>query len=266
VRGQISVLLLACFSAAFLAFRFGNDWLAGAALGLLAFKPQFLVAIPLVLLLSYAWETLAGLVASVFAQLALTWIYFGTTAIHAYGDSLWHMSRWIGIAEPGVAHAQMHSLRSFWLLLVPESTVALTLYVLSALVVTIIAAVSWRSGGALSLRFPALVFAAVLANPHLFVYDLLVLAPALLLLVDWTLGNLNHRSSALLGVLIYLAFILPLLGPLTVWTHFQLSVPVFVTVQIVLWSIVKGATRVKLADQGSPQSEKDDSIGPAFLP
>ena len=40
VRGQISVVLLACFTAAFLAFRAGHDWLAGAALGLLVFKPQ----------------------------------------------------------------------------------------------------------------------------------------------------------------------------------------------------------------------------------
>jgi hypothetical protein len=243
VRGQISVLLLACFSAAFVAFHLGHKWLAGAALGLLASKPQLLLVIPLVLLLSYSWKALAGLVTSVLAQLALTWMYFGSAVVGAYFDTLWHMPRWMGFAEPGVAHVQMHSLRSFWLLLVPEPTVALTLYVLSSLMVIMIAAASWRFGGPLSLRFPALVFAAVLANPHLFVYDLLVLAPALLVLVDWTLGNLNHRSSALLSVLIYLAFTLPLLGPLTVWTHFQLSVPIFVAIQILLWSILRGAAR-----------------------
>ena len=54
VRGQTSVLVLACFTAAFLAFRADRSWLAGIALGFLAFKPQFLVAIPLVLLLSHA--------------------------------------------------------------------------------------------------------------------------------------------------------------------------------------------------------------------
>ena len=46
VRGQISALVLACFTAAFLAFRAVVDWLAGIALGFLVFKPQFLVAIP----------------------------------------------------------------------------------------------------------------------------------------------------------------------------------------------------------------------------
>ena len=62
VRGQTSALVLACFTAAFLAFRADRSWLAGIALGFLVFKPQFLVAIPLVLLLAQAWKTFGGLV------------------------------------------------------------------------------------------------------------------------------------------------------------------------------------------------------------
>ena len=45
----------------------------------------------------------------------------------------------------------------------------------------------WKSSAPLALRFSALTLAAVLVNPHLFVYDLLVLAPVLLLLADWIL-------------------------------------------------------------------------------
>ena len=37
--------------------------------------------------------------------------------------------------------------------------------------------------------------AAVLVNPHLFVYDLLVLAPVLLLLADWVVRNAGHRCK-----------------------------------------------------------------------
>ena len=242
VRGQISVLVLACFTAAFLAFRSGNDWLAGAALGLLIFKPQFLVAIPLVLLLSYAWKTLAGLAVSACAQLSLTWMCFGTAVMRAYFDTLVHTSRWISIAEPRAAQAQMHSLRSFWILLLPWPTAALVLYVLCSAVVVALAAASWKSRGDLALRFSALLFAAVLINPHLFVYDLLALAPALLLLADWALGHANHPASPAVSVLIYLAFLLPLFGPLTIWTHFQLSVPVFVATQAVLGSILHAGT------------------------
>jgi alpha-1,2-mannosyltransferase len=246
VRGQISVLVLACFIVAFFAFRSGNNWLAGAALGLLVFKPQFLVAIPLVLLFSFAWKPLAGLVISVLAQLALATVYFGAAVMRAYFDTLWHISRWISTAEPGVAQAQMHSLRSFWVLLVPWPVVALVLYVLSSAIVLVIAAVAWKSHGALALRFSALVFAAVLINPHLFVYDLLVLVLPLLLLANWAIGHADHYSysSAQISVLVYLAFVLPLLGPLTVWTHFQVSVLVFVAIQAVVSSILRRGARL----------------------
>ena len=48
VRGQMSALVLACFTRRFLHSAH-HPWLAGVALGFLIFKPQFLIAIPLVL-------------------------------------------------------------------------------------------------------------------------------------------------------------------------------------------------------------------------
>ena len=233
VRAQISILPLACFTAAFLAFRDRRDWLAGIALGLLIFKPQFLVAIPLVLLLARSWRTLFGLVLSAAAQLGLTTIYFGVPLMRSYFDMLWHTSRWLGAAELSLAPIQMHSLRSFWSLLIPWPTPAFGLYVLSSFLAIVIAAAIWKSSRPLPLRFSALTLAAVLVNPHLFVYDLLVLAPVLLLLADWTL---SHTFSAPIRLLSYLAFITPLFGPLSQWTHLQLSIPVFFAL---LWSLLK---------------------------
>ncbi len=235
VRGQISVLVLACFVAAFLAFRSGRAWLAGIALGLLVFKPQFLVAVPLVLLLAGAWESFGGLVLSAAAQLGFAWMYFGSTVMRSYFDTLWHISRWIGSAELSLAPIQMHSLRSFWTLLIPWPELALGLYLLSSLVTIAVAAAVWKSASSIPLRFSALIFAAVLVNPHLFVYDLLVLAPALLLIVDWILRNPNHSSSSALRLLAYLAFALPLFGPLSRWTRLQLSVPAFAALLWILW-------------------------------
>jgi hypothetical protein len=235
VRGQLSALVLACFTAAFLAFRADRPWLAGFALGFLIFKPQFLVAIPLVLLLSQAWKPLAGLLISSTAQLAFARIYFGPTVMQAYFDTLSHLSRVITASELTLAPIQMHSLRSFWTLLIPSPHIALALYILCSIVTVGIAATIWKSSAPLSLRFSALALAAVLVNPHLFVYDLLVLAPAILLLADWTLTHLQHPRSATLRLLTYLAFILPLFGPLSRWTHLQFSVPVFAALLCVLW-------------------------------
>jgi glycosyl transferase family 87 len=234
LRGQTSALALACFTAAFLALKKEHRGLSGFALGFLFFKPQFLVAIPLLLLLAHAWKILAGVVLSAGAQLAFTRLYFGPTVVHAYLDMLRHSSRWTDIAELSLAPIQMHSLRSFFSLLIPSPAIAFTPYVLSSICVAWLASRVWQSESAVSVRFPALILAAVLINPHLFVYDLLVLAPAFLLLTDWSLENPHHPAKPSLDVLLYLAFLLPLFGPLAHWTHLQLSVIVFAAL---LWTL-----------------------------
>jgi len=235
VRGQISALILACFTIAFLAFHSGRSWLAGIALGFLIFKPQFLVAIPMIFLFTCAWKPFVTFILSAVGQLALTRIYFGASVMRDYFEMLLHPSRWIGAAELGLAPIQMHSLRSFWSLMIPSPEVALALYVLTSVAVVAMAASIWKSQSSLALRFSTLILAAVLVNPHLFVYDLLALVPALLLPVDWALAHENDPSSSTLKLLLYLAFVLPLFGPLSRWTHLQLSVPVFAAILWIVW-------------------------------
>jgi hypothetical protein len=240
VRGQISPLILLCFTATFLALNSDRRLLAGIFLGFLVLKPQFLVALPLILLVSRAWTLLAGLVASSAAQLAITRLYFGPAVMSDYLHMLWNAPRWIHTAELGMAHIQMHSLRSFWTLILPSPVVASILYALSSIAVTAIAAAIWRSASPLALRFSALILAAVLVNPHLFIYDLLALAPLLLLLAEWSIQNATDPSTPALRILLYLAFLLPLFGPLAQWTHLQLSVLTFAAL---LWTIHRIATR-----------------------
>jgi alpha-1,2-mannosyltransferase len=230
VRGQLSVLVLVCFTAAFLAFRAHHLWLTGAAFGLLAFKPQFLVAIPLVFVLARAWKSLGGLIVSAAAQLVFADICLGPGTLHSYLEMLRRASSWIEVAELQLAPTQMHSLRAFWALLVPLPYIPLILYLVSSAFIVGGAAVIWKSQLPAGLRFCALTLAGVLVNPHLFVYDLLLLAPSLLLMVDWILANENHAANPLLRVLTYLAFLLPLFGPLARWTHVQASVLVFVAI------------------------------------
>ena len=239
VRGQIAILILVCFVAAFFAFRSGSDFLAGLALGSLVFKPQFLVAIPLILLGAGAWKSFAGTAIAAAGQLGATWLYFGTAVMRAYAHTLWHIPRNLALAEPAFSQVQMHSLRSFWLLLVPWPSLSFTFYLVSSIPILALAILSWRSPGSLGLRFSVLVFAAVLVNPHLFVYDLLVLAPVLLLLTDWVVGNPSHPAADRVSVLLYLAYLLPVLGPLALLTRLQLSVLAFVALQWTLFIILR---------------------------
>ena len=240
VRGQLSALVLLCFTAAFLAFSSRQDFLGGLALGLLAFKPQFLVAIPVILLMARAWSALTGLLVSSLAQLGFASLYFGRDVMRSYLGRLLHSSTHPSSTELTFSPMQMHSLHSFWEMLIPWPSVQWALYGMSALGVIAAATMIWRSSSPLSIRFAALSFAAVLVNPHIYIYDLLALAPALLLLADWSVANLSEQYKPILDVLLYLTFLLPLFGPVALWTHLQLSVIAFAAT---LWIMYRIATQ-----------------------
>lgn len=234
VRGQLSAAIVLFVSLAYLAFQARHEWLAGLALGCLVFKPQFLVAIPLVLLAARAWKPFAGLVISAAAQLALTFLYFGQEVMRAYFTMLLHSASQPASTELTFSPPQMHSLHSFWELLIPWPSAVWIFYLLSSFAVIAIAGAIWKSSNSLAPRYSALILAAVLVNPHIYIYDLLALAPVLLLLADWSIENAQRPSTPALRVLLYLAFLIPLFGPLARWTHLQLSVVVFAAV---LWTI-----------------------------
>jgi hypothetical protein len=87
------------------------------------------------------------------------------------------------------------------------------------------------------MRYSALLLATVLLAPHLTVYDLVILAPAFLLLSDWIVSQPGHSATLPFKFLLYPAFVLPLLGPLARWTHFQLSVPVMAALLYGIWNL-----------------------------
>jgi alpha-1,2-mannosyltransferase len=235
VRGQLSAVVLVCFTAASLALLARHDWLAGIALGFLAFKPQFLVAIPLVLLLARAWKVFAGLTISASAQLVFTYFYFGPVVMRSYLDMLLHSASRPGATELKFSPTLMHSLYSFWELLLPWPHAVWVLYILTSLAVIAMAVSIWKSSASRALAIAALILAAVLLNPHLYIYDLLALAPAFLLLADWAITHAQHTSRPALLWLLYLSFLLPMLGPVSRWTHLQLSVPAFAALLWLLW-------------------------------
>jgi hypothetical protein len=151
---------------------------------------------------------------------------------------------------------QTHSLRTFWSLLIPWPDLALGLYVLSGAAVLALPILIWKRNSSLALRFSSLLLATVLVAPHLTVYDLVILAPAFLLLADWlvewrtaagtkaglTKAGLTEAEFVddspfrWLGTLLYLIYALPLLGWLAQWTHLQLSVVAMTATVYVLWS------------------------------
>jgi hypothetical protein len=119
---------------------------------------------------------------------------------------------------------QTHSLRTFWSMLIPWPKLSFALYLITALSVFAMTIALWRRRSvSLNVRFSALLFATVLIAPHLTVYDLVIVAPALLLLSDWLISVAPRRTPQIATAL-YCVYMFPIIGPLAKWTHVQLTV------------------------------------------
>ena len=233
--GQSSAPALALFTLAFFAFDARQPFLAGVAIGSLVYKPQLGVAAAVIFLAAAEWKIVAGAVASFVAQLGLAWVWFGGKVMHGYGQTFLRLGSAQPFLEPKLY--QMHSLRSFWMLLLPWPRFALALYLGSAASVLVLAVMCWRIMDDLRLRYAVLLVSSVLVAPHLWVYDLVVLTPALLLLGDWALQHPSAEVTPKVKVLLYACYALPLLGPMVRFTRLQLSVLGFTALLWVLWTL-----------------------------
>jgi alpha-1,2-mannosyltransferase len=238
--GQTSALALACFTLAYFALRAQQEFVAGLALGFLIFKPQLGVAAAVIFVATRRWKVIAGALLSASSQLAAAWIYYGPDPLRMWIKVLWRVPTLLPLLEPKLF--QTYSLRTFWTMLLPWPRLDLALYIVTALLTLALGVRCWQSDLSLPLRYSALLLASVLVAPHLTVYDLVILAPAFLLLSDWIIAQPGQAHSPNLKLLLYLAFILPLAGPLARWTHLQLSVPVMLAILCLVFQLGRRST------------------------
>src|SRR4029077_15578411 len=176
---------------------------------------------------------IAGAILSAAAQFVVAWLYFGLDPLRQWFGMLHHVASGPALLEP--RPYQTHSLRAFWSMLVPSPPVSLLLYVVSAAFVLALLILCWRSQLSLGIRYSGLLIVTVLVAPHLTVYDLVILAPAFLLLGDWVVAHRHHPLTLRLAPLLYLVYLLPLVAPSARWTHLQVSVLAMAAVIWTLW-------------------------------
>jgi alpha-1,2-mannosyltransferase len=235
--GQNSALALIAFTTAFFCFRAERPFLAGLALGLLAYKPQFGVMAAAVFLLTLEWRVIAGALTTGAGQLAAGALYYGRTALENYFKGLTQINQNAVALEPHIE--RMHSLRAFWRLLLPWPGVAFVLYGATALVVVVVTVWCWKSKASLQLRYAIFLLGSALVDPHLTDYDLVMLVPALLLIGDSILLSPESTKRDAARLLMYAAFFLPLFGPLLKVVHLQLSVLAYAALFLVAAEFVR---------------------------
>jgi len=204
LHGQVTVIVLAAFWAGWRALERRQRWLAGAAFGLLAVKPQFGIALAVVVLAGGQWSMLAGALASVTAQAAAIWLFLGSDVFTAYADSvpmiLTHADQLI--AKPFTSH----SLRALTRL--APNWIGLPIWILSSAAVLWYTARVWKSHSPVRVRLGVVVLASILVNPHVIVYDLTVLALPLLWIGSYMQALADGETTRRYWMAVYWLFAL----------------------------------------------------------
>jgi hypothetical protein len=237
LHGQIGTLVLACFTVAWFSLRRGQWGVVGIALGTLCFKPTFLIAAIIAAAASRNLRLAGGVAVAVTLQVLGVTVLFGSDVWSAYRDKVMVLLQSPDVFEP--KPWQMHNLKGFFRLLIGESRVVVWCWLACVPAVLLTVDWIWRRTESAEVRIASLIVATVLLNPHLYVYDLVVLLVVFAALVRWLLDTPPARAAGVLPVLLHLLWWIPLVGPLARVTHVQLT-PILLTA--LLWHLV-GALR-----------------------
>ena len=149
----------------------------GVLLGCLAYKPQFGLLLPLALVATGRWRTIAAAAVTVLAVAGLTSIAFGPDVFTAFWHSLGMARRVVMEGAPG-----FHKIQSVYaglrLIGVPMA-VANAAQMLVALGCAVAIVMLWRSSAVFELKAAGIILASLIATPYFLDYDLVVLAPAI---------------------------------------------------------------------------------------
>jgi hypothetical protein len=258
LHGQIGSLTLGCFTVAWLALRTGRMWIAGFALGSLFFKPTFLIAPALALAGGAGARVVGGVLLGVAVQFLVSSALLGTEIWSFYLEKVAVLLQSPDAFEP--KPWQMHNLKGFWRLLLGSGAASSAAWLTTAAVVAGTVLYVWRHTRSSDLRVAALITGTVLVNPHLYVYDLIVLSVVFAALVRWDADNPGASTAPAMRTFLHLLWWAPLVGPFAMLTRLQFTPIVLVSL---LWTIAEAA-RKTLAR--APSSAGPESAGPTRLP
>jgi hypothetical protein len=155
-----------------------RPWLAGVLIGLLVYKPQFGVLIPVALLAGGRWSSIAAAAATVAALAAVSFVTLGGGVWHAFTDSM-TFTQTIVLEQGNTGWEKIQSVFSaarMWGLGVDAAYAA---QLALALMLAASLAWLWHSDAAFELKAAGLASASLLATPYVLDYDLVVLGIAI---------------------------------------------------------------------------------------
>lgn len=180
LHGQNGFLTAALFASA-LALLDERPLVSGLLFGLLCYKPQFAVVIPLVLAVTGRWRAFGAAAATVLAATAIVTLLFGAQIWPAFESSA-RFTRDVVLEQGNTGFHKIQSVFAWVRLWGGSVTAAYALQILCACAALFALARIWRKDSSIYDRGAALCLAALLSTPYSLDYDLMLLAPAITLL------------------------------------------------------------------------------------
>lgn len=185
-----------------------RPWLAGLLIGLLAYKPQFGVLIPVALVAGGRWNTIGAAAATVAALVAISFVTLGSGVWHAFIDSM-TFTQTVVLEQGNTGWEKIQSVFSAARMWGASLHTAYAIQTALALMLAASLAWLWQSDAAFELKAAALATASLLATPYVLDYDLVALAVAIVFFARHGLSR-SFRSFEI--SLLAAAWIVPLLS------------------------------------------------------
>ena len=199
-HGQNGFLTAALLGGALVALD-RRPLLAGILFGLLVYKPQYGLLLPIALGISGRWKCFGAAAATVAVLTIATTLTFGASVWGAFLDST-HFTRTVVLEAGNTGWYKIQSVFAWarmW-----GAPIPLAYLVQGITTVTLATALAWlwRGAAPYPLKAAALCLATILATPYSFDYDMMLLAPAIAFLaVDGFVRGFGPWEKTLLAAL-----------------------------------------------------------------
>lgn len=181
--------------------------LAGLLIGLLIYKPQFGILIPLALLAGRRWTAIGTAALTIAALIVISMATLGIGVWRAFMAST-AFTRTVVLEQGNTGWEKIQSVFSATRMWGANLHVAYGAQIALALLLAVSIAWLWRSKAAFELKASALATASLLATPYVLDYDLTVLAVAIAFFVRHGLQRGFHGGEI---TMLMAAWVMPLL-------------------------------------------------------
>jgi hypothetical protein len=216
----------------------------GVLLGLLTYKPQLGLLVPIALVAARLWRTLVSAAVATILLVVATSILFGGTVWPSWAAALRAFARQHAAESGEIRHLMPTILVALEQLGVAPAMAHLVQWAGSA----VAAAIIWTlfRSGPRQLAGAGLLVAAFLATPYAFVYDMPIVATA----VIWVIAE-RHRAGAAFGTVEVLVMMAAMIAPIMLVAGSSKFPLATLSLILLFWVIVRRCRRVRATTAGA---------------